>query len=73
MKTEMLLKSKPVLSNSQQISRSRSSENLPTSQSQNNIQLVSHTLTIREVRFHPDLVFRESLFGMDVGFYLCLF
>lgn len=50
-KTEMLLKSKPVLSNSQQISRSRSSENLPTSQSQNNIQLVSHTLTIREVRF----------------------
>ncbi|XP_026293249.1 GTPase-activating protein skywalker isoform X2 [Frankliniella occidentalis] len=48
-KTEMLLKSKPVLSNSQQISRSRSSENLPTSQSQNNIQLVSHTLTIREL------------------------
>ncbi|XP_026293246.1 GTPase-activating protein skywalker isoform X1 [Frankliniella occidentalis] len=53
-KTEMLLKSKPVLSNSQQISRSRSSENLPTSQSQNNIQLVSHTLTIREGSRSPE-------------------
>ncbi|XP_060518471.1 GTPase-activating protein skywalker isoform X5 [Cylas formicarius] len=47
-KTEMLLKSKHVIHGSRQLVRSRSSENLPNSQSQNNIQMVSHTLTIRE-------------------------
>lgn len=49
-KTEMLLKSRSVLSGSKQLVRSRSSDNLPTSQSQVNIQMMSHTLTIREVR-----------------------
>lgn len=49
-KTEMLLKSKSVCSGSKQLVRSRSSDNLPTSQSQVNIQMMSHTLTIREVR-----------------------
>ncbi|XP_044752751.1 GTPase-activating protein skywalker isoform X10 [Coccinella septempunctata] len=48
-RTEMVLKSKTVISGSRQLVRSRSSENLPNSQSQNNIQMVSHTLTIREV------------------------
>ncbi|XP_044752747.1 GTPase-activating protein skywalker isoform X6 [Coccinella septempunctata] len=47
-RTEMVLKSKTVISGSRQLVRSRSSENLPNSQSQNNIQMVSHTLTIRE-------------------------
>lgn len=49
LRTEMVLKSKTVISGSRQLVRSRSSENLPNSQSQNNIQMVSHTLTIREV------------------------
>lgn len=48
-KTEMILKSKSVQSSSRQLVRSRSSENLPTSQSQVNIQMMSHTLTIREL------------------------
>lgn len=48
-KTEMVLKSRSVLSGSRQLVRSRSSDNLPTSQSQVNIQMMSHTLTIREV------------------------
>lgn len=48
-KTEMLLKSKTVLSGSNKLSRSCSNENLPTSQSQTNIQMTSHTLTVREV------------------------
>ncbi|XP_050427323.1 GTPase-activating protein skywalker-like isoform X3 [Adelges cooleyi] len=48
-KTEMTLKSKTVLSGSKQLNRSCSSENLPTSQSQINIQMASHTLTIREL------------------------
>lgn len=48
-KTEMILKSKVVLSGSNKLNRSCSSENLPTSQSQMNIQMASHTLTIREV------------------------
>jgi len=49
-KTEMLLKSRSVLtSGSKQLIKSRSSDNLPTSQSQVNIQMMSHTLTIREV------------------------
>ncbi|KAF2905829.1 hypothetical protein ILUMI_00335 [Ignelater luminosus] len=47
-RTEMVLKSKTVISGSRQLVRSRSTENLPNSQSQNNIQMVSHTLTIRE-------------------------
>ncbi|XP_013200546.1 GTPase-activating protein skywalker isoform X1 [Amyelois transitella] len=46
-KTEMTLKSKQVMIGSR-IVRSRSSDNLPTSQSQANIQMMSHTLTIRE-------------------------
>lgn len=50
-RTEMVLRSKNVINGSRQLVRSRSSENLPNSQSQNNIQMVSHTLTIREVRF----------------------
>lgn len=45
----MVLKSKSVLSGTKQLVRSRSSDNLPTSQSQVNIQMMSHTLTIREV------------------------
>lgn len=49
LKTEMILRSKNVINGSRTIRRSRSSENLPNSQSQNNIQMVSHTLTIREV------------------------
>ncbi|XP_074041461.1 GTPase-activating protein skywalker isoform X2 [Leptinotarsa decemlineata] len=48
LKTEMILKSRNVVNGSKQLVRSRSSENLPNSQSQNNIQMVSHTLTIRE-------------------------
>lgn len=46
----MLLKSRSVLSGTKQLVKSRSSDNLPTSQSQVNIQMMSHTLTIREVR-----------------------
>lgn len=48
----MILKSKAVLSGSNKLNRSCSSENLPTSQSQMNIQMASHTLTIREVIFN---------------------
>ncbi|XP_033150861.1 GTPase-activating protein skywalker isoform X12 [Drosophila busckii] len=49
-KTEMTLKSRSVLSSgSKQLIKSRSSDNLPTSQSQVNIQMMSHTLTIREL------------------------
>lgn len=54
-KTEMTLKSRAVLNGSRQLLRSRSSENLPTSQSQLNIQMLSHTLTIREVTHIPHL------------------
>ncbi|XP_045458872.1 GTPase-activating protein skywalker [Melitaea cinxia] len=46
-KTEMTLKSKQVITGSRLV-KSRSSDNLPTSQSQVNIQMMSHTLTIRE-------------------------
>ncbi|XP_056645914.1 GTPase-activating protein skywalker isoform X6 [Diorhabda sublineata] len=49
LKTEMILRSKNVVNGSRQLFKSRSSENLPNSQSQNNIQMVSHTLTIREL------------------------
>uniref|UniRef100_A0A1B6EBY2 TLDc domain-containing protein n=2 Tax=Clastoptera arizonana TaxID=38151 RepID=A0A1B6EBY2_9HEMI len=48
-KTEMTLKSRINMGSSRQLLRSRSSENLPTSQSQVNIQMMSHTLTIREL------------------------
>ncbi|XP_030760306.1 GTPase-activating protein skywalker isoform X3 [Sitophilus oryzae] len=54
-KTEMLLKSKQVLHGSKQLVRSRSSENLPNSQSQTKIQMVSHTLTIRETSSYYNL------------------
>lgn len=61
-KTEMTLKARTnVMSNSRQLHRSRSSENLPTSQSQLSVQMMSHTLTIREVRpffLFPNLLFR---------------
>ncbi|XP_063244568.1 GTPase-activating protein skywalker isoform X2 [Bacillus rossius redtenbacheri] len=48
LKTEMMVKSKQVVSGSRQLVRSRSTDNLPTSQSQVNIQMMSRTLTIRE-------------------------
>ncbi|CAH1707431.1 unnamed protein product [Chironomus riparius] len=48
-KTEMLIKSMSVRSGNTQLIRSRSTDNLPTSQSQINIQMMSHTLTIREL------------------------
>ncbi|KAK0160102.1 hypothetical protein PV328_007543 [Microctonus aethiopoides] len=48
-RTEMALKSRSVLSGSRSLARSRSTDNLPTSQSQVNIQMMSHTLTIREL------------------------
>ncbi|XP_034841006.1 GTPase-activating protein skywalker isoform X2 [Maniola hyperantus] len=51
-KTEMTLKSKQVITGSR-LMRSRSSDNLPTSQSQVNIQMMSHTLTIREGSHSP--------------------
>lgn len=48
LRTEMALKSRSVLTGSR-LARSRSTDNLPTSQSQVNIQMMSHTLTIREL------------------------
>ncbi|XP_055304380.1 GTPase-activating protein skywalker isoform X2 [Sitodiplosis mosellana] len=48
-KTEMVLRSKTILSGSKGLVHSRSSDNLPTSQSQVNIQMISHTLSIREL------------------------
>nr|CAD7588164.1 unnamed protein product [Timema genevievae] len=48
-KTEMTQKSRQVITGSRQLVRSRSSDNLPTSQSQVNIQMMSRTLTIREM------------------------
>lgn len=45
----MMMNSKSANSGCKQMVRSRSSDNLPTSQSQMNIQMMSHTLTIREV------------------------
>ncbi|XP_074106602.1 GTPase-activating protein skywalker isoform X7 [Cotesia typhae] len=49
LRTELTLKSRTVLTGSRSLARSRSSDNLPTSQSQVNIQMMSHTLTIREL------------------------
>ncbi|XP_046461837.1 GTPase-activating protein skywalker-like isoform X1 [Daphnia pulex] len=60
-KTEMYLKSKAAASASMpnnknvMVPRSRSSDVLPTSQSQVNIQMMSHTLTIREGSRSPGL------------------
>ncbi|XP_041973230.1 GTPase-activating protein skywalker isoform X5 [Aricia agestis] len=51
-KTEMTLNSKAVVCGARLV-RSRSSDNLPTSQSQVNIQMMSHTLTIREGSHSP--------------------
>lgn len=61
-RTEMVLKSRNVLSGTKQLQRSRSSENLPTSQSQVNIQMMSHTLTIREVCIHIIINIRTHIF-----------
>lgn len=61
-KTEMVLKSKSVLTGPKQLVRSRSSDNLPTSQSQLNIQMMSHTLTIREVSHMIIFLCSENLF-----------
>ncbi|XP_070512858.1 GTPase-activating protein skywalker isoform X2 [Cardiocondyla obscurior] len=54
LRTEMALKSKSVLTGSRSLARSRSTDNLPTSQSQVNIQMMSHTLTIREGAHSPE-------------------
>ncbi|XP_055304373.1 GTPase-activating protein skywalker isoform X1 [Sitodiplosis mosellana] len=54
-KTEMVLRSKTILSGSKGLVHSRSSDNLPTSQSQVNIQMISHTLSIREGAHSPDM------------------
>ncbi|KAL5280881.1 TBC1D24 family protein [Megaselia abdita] len=63
LKTEMTLKSRSVLSGTnKQLVRARSSENLPTSQSQANIQMMSQTLTIRE-KPHPETC-RNMLFTL---------
>lgn len=85
LKTEMILRSKNVVNGSRQLVRSRSSENLPNSQSQNNIQMVSHTLTIREVSFAffvPSYIyfFIRSIFCMvsilllreDISIFKCM-
>lgn len=61
-KTEMTLKSRAVLTGSRQLTRSRSTENLPTSQSQVNIQMMSHTLTIREVSIDVPLWLRPWVY-----------
>lgn len=50
MKTDMSLKSRQALAGSNKtLHRSKSSENLPSNQSQVNIQMMSRTLTIREL------------------------
>jgi len=62
LRTEMALKSKNVLTGSRSLARSRSTDNLPTSQSQVNIQMMSHTLTIREVCCSFDSLFFSTQF-----------
>ena len=47
--TEMNLRSRYAMTGSKSLVKSRSTDTLPTSQSQMNIQMMSHTLTIREV------------------------
>ena len=76
-KTEMYLKSKAAASASMpnnkntMVPRSRSSDVLPTSQSQINIQMMSHTLTIREVKqrriYKHDFIRSISLFRWWCG------
>ncbi|KAL7303847.1 hypothetical protein TKK_0003971 [Trichogramma kaykai] len=46
--TEMNLRSRYAMTGSNSLVKSRSTDTLPTSQSQMNIQMMSHTLTIRE-------------------------
>ena len=70
-KTEMYLKSKAAASTSMpnnknmMVPRSRSSDLLPTSQSQVNIQMMSHTLTIREVNVSANLISLFDLKNVD--------
>jgi hypothetical protein len=74
-KTEMYLKSKAAASASMpnnknvMVPRSRSSDVLPTSQSQVNIQMMSHTLTIREVNFPLGISFSFSSHFNTKGFW----
>ena len=72
-KTEMYLKSKAAASASMpnnknvMVPRSRSSDVLPSSQSQVNIQMMSHTLTIREVN-SPDSFY--TIFFLNPPIYI---
>jgi len=69
LKTEMTLKSRSMINDSSRnLQRSKSSENLPSSQSQVNIQMMSRTLTIREVRCSWITLFRvgEGLYSTGV-------
>uniref|UniRef100_A0A1I8PVN1 TLDc domain-containing protein n=1 Tax=Stomoxys calcitrans TaxID=35570 RepID=A0A1I8PVN1_STOCA len=67
LKTEMLLKSRSVLNTGNKtLVKSRSSDNLPTSQSQVNIQMMSHTLTIREKVHHTETCRNLNFDTMDV-------
>lgn len=61
LRTEMALKSRSVLTGSKSLARSRSTDNLPTSQSQVNIQMMSHTLTIREVCYPYSSSFKDGV------------
>jgi hypothetical protein len=52
LKTELLVKSRAsasVTTGPNQMKRARSSENLPNAQSQGEVKMASHTLTIKEV------------------------
>lgn len=62
----MNLKSRNVVSGSKSLVKSRSTDTLPTSQSQMNIQMMSHTLTIREVR---ELIISNTSMEVSVLFY----
>ncbi|XP_065344885.1 GTPase-activating protein skywalker isoform X2 [Cloeon dipterum] len=56
-RTELLVKSKAsaaVTSGPNQLKRARSSENLPTTQSQVEVRMASHTLTIKEGNLSPE-------------------
>lgn len=69
----MALKSKSVLTGSRSLARSRSTDNLPTSQSQINIQMMSHTLTIREVcHLYSFIIFTAQLDFRYMSIYLLL-
>lgn len=74
LRTEMALKSKSLITGSKSLTRSRSTDNLPTSQSQVNIQMMSHTLTIREKECedtYKDRVSYNYLFGKCVVSFMC--